>query len=132
MPVGAVQSVARLYGERNDLSSKLNAQVHTRSSVGDRIRNEVGEAKAHAIQDAKALKASISDLQSKLADIEDELHANALTIPNDTHHDVPIGPEEAAVTLSIHGPEPCSPSTSRDHVRVGKALNLLDLEAGST
>ncbi|KLO20667.1 seryl-tRNA synthetase [Schizopora paradoxa] len=132
MPVGAVQSVARLYGEWKDLTSKLNAQVHARSSIGDRIREGSGDAKTQAIEEAKVLKASISELQKRVTEIEDELHALALTIPNDTHHDTPIGPEDAAITLSTHGPEPCPPSPQRDHVNVAKSLNLLDLEAGST
>ncbi|KAI0361468.1 seryl-tRNA synthetase [Trametes cingulata] len=134
LPVGAVQKVARLYDEQKDLSHTLNTKRHARSTIGDRIRSlaKDPQKKQAALDEAKALKAEISELEERVARLEEELHALALAIPNDTHPDVPIGPESVAVTLSTHGSEPLPASPARDHVSICRALDLLDLEAGAT
>ena len=90
------------------------------------------EKKQAALDEAKALKEEISGLEDRIAEIEDELYTLALAIPNDTHPDVPVGPESVAVTLSTHGPEPLPASPARDHVAICRALDLIDLEAGAT
>ena len=135
LPVGTIQSFSRLYKEHKDLCSRLNERRHARSMIGDRIRDgniqKDDVAKAAAREDAKRLKTEVQDLETQVAQLEDELLAIALAIPNDTHPDSPLGPELAAVTLSTHGPTPLPASVSRDHVNVGKKLGLLDFEAGA-
>lgn len=71
-------------------------------------------------------------MENYLKDFEERLLKLAFAVPNDTHPDTPLGPESAAVTLSTHGPEPLPPSSSRDHVSIGRTLGLLDLEAAAT
>ncbi|KAI0782395.1 hypothetical protein BC629DRAFT_1594182 [Irpex lacteus] len=134
LPVGALPRISKLYEDQKTLSSTLNTRRHEQSQVGDRIKKVAKDAQAKqaALQEAKALKAEISGLESKLAEVDAELFRLALAVPNDTHPDVPIGPESAAVTLSTHGPLPIPASPSRDHVSVGKQLGLLDLEAAAT
>ncbi|EIW64194.1 seryl-tRNA synthetase [Trametes versicolor FP-101664 SS1] len=134
LPVGAVQTVARLYEEQKELSQTLNTKRHARSTVGDRIRSlaKDPQKKQAALDEAKALKAEISELENRAASLEEELHTLALAIPNDTHPAVPIGPESVAVTLSTHGPELIPASPARDHVAICRALDLIDLEAGAT
>lgn len=134
LPVGAVQTVARLYEEQKELSQTLNTKRHARSTVGDRIRGlaKDPQKKQAALDEAKALKAEISELEDRAASLEEELHALALAIPNDTHPAVPIGPESVAITLSTHGPELVPASPARDHVAICRALDLIDLEAGAT
>ncbi|KAH9950900.1 seryl-tRNA synthetase [Amylocystis lapponica] len=107
LPVGAVQSIRRLYEEQKQLSSSLNAQRHARSL------------------------SKIAELEGQLENVEERLHAFALAIPNDTHPSSPIGPESAAVTLSMHGPAPLPASPSRDHVSICRALGLFEFEAGA-
>ncbi|EJD03657.1 seryl-tRNA synthetase [Fomitiporia mediterranea MF3/22] len=114
------------------LASALNAKRHSRSTIGDKIRNSNGEAKEVAKQEAKSLKEEISSLEQQLSEIDDKLYSLALTIPNDTHPDVPIGPEEAANIVATHGPKPIDSNLKRDHVSVGKALDLFDLEQAAT
>ncbi|KAI8990561.1 seryl-tRNA synthetase [Trametes punicea] len=134
LPVGAIQTVARLYDEQKTVSSTLNIKRHERSTVGERIRalSKDPQKKQAALEEAKALKAEISELEERVARLEEQLHTLALAIPNDTHPDVPIGPESVAETLSTHGPDPIPADPARDHVSICRALDLLDLEAGAT
>ena len=135
LPIGAIQSIERLYAKRKEISSTLNSKRHAQSQVGERIQKAAKDkdtiAKQFALGEAKTLKAQVGELEKELVVIEDQLHDLASCVPNDTHPDVPIGPENVAVTLSTHGPPPLPATPTRDHVTIGKALGLFDLEAGS-
>ena len=134
LPVGAIQSIERLYNKHKELSHSLNAKRHAQSLIGDRIRQagKDEEARRTALQHAKELKLVVSQLELDLAQVDDELFSLASFVPNDTHPLAPLGPESAAVVLSTHGPDPMPPSPLRDHVSICRDLGLLDLEAGST
>ncbi|KAI0688133.1 hypothetical protein BC835DRAFT_1408169 [Cytidiella melzeri] len=134
LPLGALQKISKLYEDQKTLSSTLNKRRHEQSQVGELIKKaaKTAQAKQAALQEAKALKAEISGLETTLAEVDTELFSLALAVPNDTHPDVPIGPESAAVTLSEHGPAPVPSSSSRDHVSIGRQLGLIDLESAAT
>ena len=134
LPVGAIQSIERLYDRKKEISNVLNAKRHAQSVIGDRIRQagKDQEAKQAALQEAKELKSDISRLGHDLALVGDELFSLASAVPNDTHPLVPLGPHSAAAILSTHGPEPIPASPLRDHVSICRDLGLLDLEAGAT
>lgn len=132
VPVGAIQSVNRLYDDyKRDLSS-LNSNKNSRSKLGEKIRKGTEEEKIKAKELAKLVKETIDQLERKVAESSNELFAIASALPNDTHPDVPIGPEEAAVTIAMFGPEPMGATPLRDHVAIGRALDLLDFEAAAT
>ena len=63
--------------------------------------------------------------------MEKELLCLALAIPNDSHPSSPLGSETAATTLSTHGPKPIPACPERDHLNVGRVLDLFDFEAGA-
>lgn len=135
LTTGAIQSVARAYKEHKDISSALNAMRNARSIVGEQIRKSMAdgaEAQAELMREAKVVKQEITELEILLQDLEEQLLSLALSIPNDTHPLSPLGPETAAVTLSTHGPPPIPASPARDHVSIGRALNLFDFQAGAT
>ncbi|KAI0094246.1 seryl-tRNA synthetase [Irpex rosettiformis] len=133
LPVGALPKISKLYEDQKTLSSTLNVKRHEQSQMGARIKQVAKDAQAKqaALQEAKSLKAEISGLENKLTEVDAELFRLALAVPNDTHPDVPIGPESAAVTLTTHGPATVPGSPSRDHVAIGKQLGLLDFEAAA-
>jgi len=132
LPVGALQSIVRTYSEQKELSSQLSMKRHLRSTLGDRIRATKDPAeKQELVGEGKTLKAEISQLEQKLGTTEEALLNLALQLPNDTHPDVPLGPEDAATVLSTHGPSPIPASPERDHTEVGRALGLFDFESAS-
>ena len=135
LPIGAIQTIEKLYAKQKEVSGILNSKRHAQSQMGDSIQKATKDrdasAKQAALQGAKALKAQVLDLERQLVEIEDQLYDLASSVPNDTHPDVPIGPENVAVTLSTHGPPPLPVDPARDHVAIGRALGLFDFEAGS-
>ncbi|TFK56703.1 seryl-tRNA synthetase [Heliocybe sulcata] len=134
IPPGALQSIARLNADRKELAGTLDAKRHAQSTIGDHIKASLGdiEAKKAALEDAKFLKMEIAHLEEELEAVEERLLTLALAVPNDTHPASPIGPEDAAVTLSTHGPDPIPASSARDHVTIARSLRLFDFEAGAT
>ena len=135
LPVGAIQTVEKLYTKQKEISGILNSKRHAQSQIGETIQKVVKDkdvgAKQAVLEEAKGLKAQILELERQLAEIEDQLYDLASSVPNDTHPDVPIGPENVAITLSTHGPPPLPADPARDHVSIGRALGLFDFEAGS-
>ena len=77
LPVGAIQSIERLYNRQKELSNLLNAKRHAQSVIGDRIRQARSSndevARLAALQDAKQLKVDISQLAHDLAEVDNEL-----------------------------------------------------------
>ncbi|KAH9065763.1 hypothetical protein EDB87DRAFT_1593043 [Lactarius vividus] len=134
LPIGAIQSIERLYSRKKEVSHLLNTRRHTQAIAGERIRQagKDQDARHAALQEAKELKSEISQLERDLVLVDDQLFSLALAVPNDTHPFTPLGPESAAVILSSHGPEPMRASPLRDHVTVCRDLGLLNLEAGAT
>lgn len=132
LPVGALQSIAHSYTEQKDISGQLDFKRHIQSILGDRIRTIKNPTEKRVVlSEAKALKTEITLLQERLAAVEERLSGLALHLPNDTHPEVPIGPVDAAIILSVHGAPVASPSLERDHVTIGRALGLFDFEAAA-
>lgn len=131
-----VQAVARAYSEHKAVSSSLNSKRNERSVLGEKVRQAAQdkdpESKEAALAKGKALKEEIAQLEARLTILDEQLLSMALSIPNDTHPQSPLGPESSAVVLSTHGPEPLPASEARDHLSIAKQFNLLDLEKGAS
>jgi seryl-tRNA synthetase len=48
------------------------------------------------------------------------MHAEGCKLPNTTHPEVPIGPEDKATLLKLVGSKPKFDFTSKDHIELGK------------
>ncbi|KAH8099291.1 seryl-tRNA synthetase [Cristinia sonorae] len=133
LPIGSIQAIPRLYAEQKAISKRLDEKRRCRSTIGERIRLAAKDPteKHLALEEAKSLKEEVATLELKLEEVEEELFRVALGVPNDTHPEVPIGPESAATVLSHYGPEPLPAFPHRDHVAVATALELVDFEAGA-
>lgn len=133
VPQADIESVAKLYNQAKELSKELNTRRHLQSLIGEKIRKAANdEERQKAKEEALALKQEVHKLQADLQSIETSYQAAALYIPNDTHPEVPIGPEPSARVLATHGPAFVEADPKRDHVSVAKQLDLLDLESGAT
>ncbi|KAM6498507.1 hypothetical protein JOM56_006455 [Amanita muscaria] len=136
LPGDAVANVAASYTQYKSVLNTLNAKRNARSIIGERILKAASsgnrKAKEEALIEAKSLKEEISQLEEELNKLDARLLSLALAIPNDTHPATPVGPESAAVTLSVHGPETIPADRKRDHVEICKRFDLLDLESAAT
>jgi seryl-tRNA synthetase len=124
-------------------SDTLKAERNTASKrIGDAIRGgarpdgpEVAELRASSTQAGERIERIDADLAAAEAELEDLL----LRIPNPADPDVPVGGEEANVTVRTWG-EPASreaiaadgsPWTRRPHWEIGEALDIIDNVRGA-
>lgn len=79
---------------------------------------------------AKELSASVKDAETRQAEAESALHAAHLAISNVVVNGVPSGGEDDFVVLDTVG-ERRAIADPRDHLELGEALGLIDIERGA-
>ena len=126
-------TVLHLHRESIKLQRLLNDKRHQQGLIGAQVRvTKSASDKEELVEQAKALKDEIHSLEARVTSIDAKVFAAANSLPNDTHPSTPVGPESAAVIISTHGPPPMDPSISRDHMKIGRALDWIDLESGAS
>ncbi|KAG1828159.1 hypothetical protein EV424DRAFT_1536920 [Suillus variegatus] len=111
LPIGALQSIVRHYDEQKRLSSELGLKRYARSNLGEKMRQIKDPIEKQVVlKEAKLLKVEVTDLEQKLVTVQRKL----------------------PVVLSTHGSDPIAASGNRDHMDIGRALGILDFEAGAT
>ena len=91
------------------------------------VKRAGGDA-GEAIAAMRALGDHIKEQEAELQDVEEQLRTMLLEIPNIPLDDVPDGGEEESVTLRHVGEPPAFDFPVRDHLDLGTALDLIDME----
>lgn len=98
--------VIALYDRFVELSKEIDS-LRKRRNENAAIMKKAGkmspEERASCIADGKRLKQELAGLEGELADLETDLEAEAVRLPNLTHPDVPIGGEENAALIQVVG-----------------------------
>ncbi|KAI0034163.1 seryl-tRNA synthetase [Vararia minispora EC-137] len=132
LPDDTIPRIVALHHQFATLTTEVNAKRSLQSTISDRVRDaKTDDARTAARAEATLLKGELKGLQAKLDAVHEDLLNLAILVPNDAHPDVPVGPEENAVTLSTHGPPPTPADRARDHMAIAGALDLVDGEAGA-
>ncbi|MBU3749436.1 MAG: serine--tRNA ligase [Mycobacterium sp.] len=121
----------------------LQADAARRAAIAaaDSLRGEqkaasksVGSASAPErpalLERAKQLAAQVKDAETRQADTEAAFTAAHLAIPNLVLDGVPAGGEDDYAVLDVVG-EPRTIDDPRDHLELGEALGLIDMERGA-
>jgi seryl-tRNA synthetase len=108
-----------LNAQRNAASREIGALIKEgRKDEAETRRREVGE-----------LKDRIAELDQQRASAESKINELLSTLPNLPHESVPIGESEAEnVEIRRWGNAPAFDFEPKDHVDLGAALGILDLE----
>ena len=97
----------------------------------DEVRKERKAASAgRDIELGKKLKAKLQDLEKKLIEVETEYNGLMLIVPNIPSDDTPRGGEADFKVVEEWGDKPKFDFETRDHIELGKTLDILDLERG--
>src|SRR5882672_3899488 len=132
-PTAALEDFVQADAERRRViaeSDQLNAERNTASrEIGALIKNgqhEAADARRKAVNE---LKERIGQLDQQRDDSETRMRALLSTLPNIPHESVPIGSDETAnVEVRRWGTKPEFDFEPKDHVDLGNALGILDLE----
>lgn len=105
-----------------------------------RRQNEVAQAtgkekdparRAELVAEGKRLKLEVGESEGVLKALDDEVRSRLGRVPNLTHPDAPIGQtEDANAVIRTWGAPRTFDFPARDHVELGKDLDLIDFEAG--
>ena len=112
---------------------RLTQQVDELRAEQNRGSKAVGAAaqgdRARLIEELQGVSERLSDLDPQLARIEEELQALLDRLPNPPHESVPEGTtDEDNELVRTVGDPPAFAFAPRDHVDLGVALGILDLE----
>jgi seryl-tRNA synthetase len=115
---------------RLQLYNDLKALRSKRNELSVAVQKADRESRAGIVSESKQVKHDIKANEQTLKQVETELFNKAWLIPNDTHPDAPIGPEENATILKTVGTKrtPEKGETLLDHVTLANQLNMLDLD----
>jgi seryl-tRNA synthetase len=111
-------------------SDQLNAQRNASSrEIGGLMKEgKKGEAEARRAE-VGGLKDRIAELDQLRAQTEERMREMLSTLPNVPHSSVPVGTDESANTeVRRWGTRPEFSFEPKDHVDLGTALGILDLE----
>jgi len=98
-------------------------------------RNEISSKRPPSPEDierGKNIKNELKELESNLKNIEEELNKLMLYVPNVPFDEVPVGKDESAnVEVKKWGEPTKFDFEPKDHITLGKELDIFDLDRGS-
>lgn len=134
VPDDVVAEIDRLV----DLEARRKATLQEVEETRRR-QNEVAQAtgkekdaarRQDLVAEGKRLKADVAEREETLRTLEAEVRQRLGRLPNLTHPDAPIGGEDASRELRRWGEPRRFDFTPRDHVEIGKALDIIDFDGG--
>ena len=112
--------------ESDRLNAERNASSREIGSLMKEGKRDEAEARRKAVGD---LKQRIAELDQKRDETEARMRELLSTLPNVPHESVPVGTDESAnVEIRRWGTKPEFDFEPKDHVDLGSALGILDLE----
>ncbi|MBE3068797.1 MAG: serine--tRNA ligase [Planctomycetes bacterium] len=127
-----VDAVLRLADERSALIQQLDNQRARRKDLSKQIHKASETERPALVEESGALKATVAEAEARLTQTEAQLREEQARIPNLTHPDSPIGPDESHNReLRRWGEVPTFDFKPLDHVAIGEALGLLDFDSAT-
>jgi seryl-tRNA synthetase len=125
-----IDRVVALESERKTLLQAVEEIRRRQNEVAQATGKERDPQKRSAlIDDGKRLKLSVAEEEDRLRRLEAEMNQRLRRIPNLTHPDATIGQtEDASRELRQVGTPRAFDFKPKDHVELGKALDLIDFE----
>lgn len=122
-----LQKIESLRQERNNLGSSVSGMLNKVLEKG-----QFGDDKEESIVRAKQIKEQLKTLEPDLEILEKDLKDLLSEIPNLPLEEAPVGKGEAQnVEIKTVGEKSQFNFKPRDHVELGKNLDILDFESGS-
>jgi len=128
-----VDRVVQLDDQRKQVLQATQLKQQRANEVSKLIPKEKDQAKKQElIQEGRKLREEVAGLEGQVKQVEADLRAVVLTLPNMTHPDAPVGgtPEDNKVIKTWGEARPLT-FPAKDHVALAEALDLVDFEAGA-
>lgn len=127
-----IDQIVELYNSRKELLQKTENLRATQNKVSKDIPAAQGTEKEKLLQDMTKIKEEQKELEPKIAELEEQIDAIALLVPNPVLDSVPVGPDESGNTVEkTVGKKPEFDFEPLDHMVLGKNLDIIDIERGA-
>jgi len=118
-----LDEILRLYADKKKISAELQELQRKRNTLGGKIQEA---------EKAKEIKKNISELNLKNRETIENLYKLEVKLPNILSSDVPIGKNESEnKEIEKWGEIPKFNFTLKDHLEIGKNLDLIDMGKAS-
>ncbi|KAL5558929.1 hypothetical protein UlMin_035140 [Ulmus minor] len=127
-----LELVLELYEKMSNLQKEVERLRGERNAVANKMKGKLEPTERQKlIEEGKNLKEGLLALEEDLLKLTDDLQLEAQCIPNLTHPDVPIGGEDCSTIRKMVGSPREFSFPIKDHLQLGKELDLLDFDAAS-
>jgi seryl-tRNA synthetase len=129
-----VDRVVQLDDDRKRLLQETQVLQQRANEVSKLIPKEKEPAKKQElIAEGKRLREQVGVMEKQVKQVEADLNAALMTIPNMSHPDAPVGTTAEDNKVIQRWGEPRKFDFSpKDHVALAESLNLVDFEAGAS
>ncbi len=122
-----LQADRQLLDARKDIQDLRTSQ----NAAGKKIANLTGDQKQHAISELAGLKARAKELDDLVGRLEPKFNELMLLVAQPAAPDVPVGEDESHnVPIRTEGEVPEFDFPPKDHVQIGKDLDIIDIPRG--
>ncbi len=122
-----LDEILKLDDERKSLSQKIDTLRQERNQISAQMKN--GKPDKALIERGKELKKELSDLESKLSEIEPVYLAKLKLVPNVPEDDVPVGlSEDDNEVAEVIGEPTKFDFEPKNHYEIGQARGWIDKE----
>ncbi len=124
----ALEPIEKLAQERKQLILASETQRAEQKKASEQMRSLKGEQQAELRARLKTLSDAVKKKEARLKQVEEQIEAALLNVPNLPHQSVPRGegPEQNQVVREW-GAKP-SIASPREHTDIGEKLGMLDFE----
>src|SRR5581483_1035648 len=123
---------AALRDRRNQIIGEADFTRHEQKEISGQIPKADAASKPALVEKGRQLRERVAALEHEQKQVEAELRAIQLTIPNMTHPDAPVGPDESHSKVVRTWGEPRKfDFKPLDHVELCAKHDLLDMDAGA-
>lgn len=127
-----IDRIIKLYEKKKEQQQQIDEMRHHQNEVSKEIPHAEAKKKTALLKEMTTLKEKIKSLEPKITEIEEELAKLIPLIPNLPLDSVPNGKEETdSQTIRTHGKKPKFAFPPKDHITLGKNLDLIDIERGT-
>jgi seryl-tRNA synthetase len=115
--------------------SELQQSTESLQNIRNKNSKLIGQAKSQGedaselLAEMEKVSAGLKQNEKDLVELQAELHAFQLTLPNLLHADVPTGKDESDnVEVKVWGDKTSFTFPVKDHIQLGEDLGILDFE----
>ncbi|MEK7547364.1 MAG: aminoacyl--tRNA ligase-related protein, partial [Patescibacteria group bacterium] len=125
-----IDKLVKLYEGRKETLLKVESLRARQNEVSKEIPK--AKDKKTLIEEMSKVKEELKLLEPKIEQLEKQIDEIAFLVPNPTLDSVPEGKgDEDNKVIKTHGKKPTFDFTPKDHIELGKHLNIIDIERGT-